>query len=404
MPALRILVLAPWPLLVPRNGGQLRACAIVRAYREAGHEVHGVGIYDAGRTPRDECSPSDVAFTPEVVRLVTARVEQGDDSVLAIWRAVADADDCRSQFAALVRSFRPDVVQFEEPFLWPLVRRLRDEGLLHGATVVHSSYNFETTAWSDLRRAGAQVTPATLRDIAAIENQIAAECALTVTVSRQDAEAFRALGAGQVCVAANGTDGFPHEVDARPLAAYLRPGTPHALFVSSGHPPNAHGFRVLAARARRGVEAGEIMVCGTVSGLLRSGPLAVPARPVLDRCRLLGWVAPGLLAALYATARVTIIPKTLGGGSNLKTAEALASGRPLVATRLAFSGFEAYATLPGVTVVDEPDAFWEAVDARLANPCPEPIRRAEAMRGLLWSECLRPMVSEVERVAGSRLP
>jgi hypothetical protein len=62
------------------------------------------------------------------------------------------------------------------------------------------------------------------------------------------------------------------------------------------------------------------------------------------------------------------LPITIGEGSNLKTAEALESGRPIVGTSKAFRGFESALTLPHVTVADSPIDFRRAVRAVMNKP------------------------------------
>ena len=235
-----------------------------------------------------------------------------------------------------------------------------------------------------------------------LEREIAASCDLVITVSENDAREFRALGAARVEVAPNGASFPPLPGDTAALDAYLPPGTAHALFVSSAHPPNAHGLISLAGATGHPPNHGELLICGQVGSLVRASPQFQRAKRVLDRARFLGWVDNDLLAALYATTRVVVLPKTLGGGSNLKTAEALASGRPVVATGLAFQGFEQFADLPGVRIADDPDQFWAEVDALLSDAAVPPLRSPDSMAGLLWRECLRPMVSAAEELARAR--
>ena len=98
-----------------------------------------------------------------------------------------------------------------------------------------------------------------------------------------------------------------------------------------------------------------------------------------------------------------ILPKTLSGGSNLKTAEALASGRPIVATNRAFDGFEGFRDVPGVTIHDDPDLFWDTVDGFLTGGISSVPRAPEIMEGLLWTECLKPMVHALEALAANPL-
>jgi glycosyltransferase involved in cell wall biosynthesis len=396
MIALRILILTPWPFRVPRNGGQLRAAAVVQAYRSAGHEVHSAGLYDPARVSPGEVWPEDVQLSPGVITIMQKLSAREGRSEMAFWFAVAAARDSVAAFAAAVRAARPDVLQFEEPALWPIVRRLRADGVLDRVAIVHSSYNFETQAWQHRSVPGAQVTLETLRDIATLEQEVAAFCDLVITVSESDAREFRSLGAKQVCVAANGVRSLPC-TDGRAVDAYISPDTSYALFVSSAHPPNAHGLVDMAAVTKdHPIRHGEILICGRVGSLVRAASNFQKAGRVLERARFIGWVDDTLLGALYAKAKVVILPKTLSGGSNLKTAEALASGRPVVATSRAFEGFESFQELPGVTIADDADLFWRAVDGFLSGDIPNILRPPEAMRGLLWKDCLEPMVRATE--------
>ena len=94
--------------------------------------------------------------------------------------------------------------------------RLRAEGFLNRVAIIHSSYDFETAAWQHRSVPGAPVTATTLRDIAMLEQEIAACCDLIIAVSESDAQEFRALGARQVCVAANGVRALPRAATPYP--------------------------------------------------------------------------------------------------------------------------------------------------------------------------------------------
>jgi glycosyltransferase involved in cell wall biosynthesis len=391
---MRVLILAPWPLRVPRHGGQLRGSAVAEAYREGGHDVHTISFYDPAHTKPDEIWTDDLAPTQGVIKLMS-----GPDigvSEMAFWRAMALASDIFERVVAVLRRLQPCLLQFEEPVLWPIVHRLRAEGHLDNTVVAHSSYNFETLAWGLRGALGAPVSEATLHDLAEFEREIASTCDLVFTVSEEDAVEFRKLGAARVHVAENGVSTLWRSTSG-PITAYLPSMTSYALFVSSAHPPNARGFIDLAEGASaHPLRDGELMICGRVGPMITATPRLQRTRHVLDRSRILGWVDGRLLDALYAGSRVVILPKTNGGGSNLKTAEALASGRPIIATRSAFIGFERFMELPDVVITDEPDVFWRRVNDYLAGSFQESKRTPEAMSGLLWRECLKPMVRASE--------
>ncbi len=399
---MRVLMLAPWPIVRFLHGGQLRASAIVRAYRAGGHHVACIGLYDAARIGPGDIEAHDYAVPPSIVDHVLAAER---NSELAFWRALARMPHAFDFYERAVRAERPDVLQFEEPYLWPLVQALRERGALKGIPVLHSSYNYETEAKHEIRASGMSVSDQTMLDVAALERDIAAGADAVVVVSDSDAAAFEAIGARHVVVAHNGTDppqAAPEQDEA--LAGYLQ-GEPYALFVSSAHPPNAQGLTDTAEEAGIVMRRGSVLVCGGVAGLLRSMPAFAENQHIFRRTRLLGFVSPGLLSAIYRRAAVILLPKTRGAGSNLKTAEALVSGRPIVATRRAFEGFERYLGCPGVAVEDDPATFWRRVVDLLSvdagDEIPGPVRTQASVRTLFWNACLDPMVDCAGILAGS---
>jgi hypothetical protein len=169
--------------------------------------------------------------------------------------------------------------------------------------------------------------------------------------------------------------------------------TNFALFVSSAHPPNARGLLDLA-RGAPGRLAGLLLICGAVERLL------APHRrthTVIRDARMLGIVDPAVLDALLIRAAVVLLPKTRGGGSNLKTSEALVAGRPVVATTQAFVGFEPWQDAPSVTVEDDPVQFWQHVERHLSKPA-ESLALSSYCDDLLWPACIAPLITAIENM------
>ena len=389
---MRVLMLGSWPIARPRHGGQIRADRIAAAYRSRGHDVTFVGIVDPGRVPPSDVGPHDVAIDQSVIEFIgRARLPLH----MSLWRAFAEIPEHFARFVRLVAQVRPNVVQFEEPYLWPVVRALMREGCLDGVRVVHSSYNYETDHQRELAHISGSADEYFLQYIAATEREIAAVSDLVVTVSDGDAACFRAIGAEHIVV---GRNGCRHVTD-RPEALHAVDAyfgkQPFALFVSSAHPPNAQGLLDLT---RHTVERfpGRFVICGSVCDLLAAHRTT---NSLIRHATFMGMVDVELLDGLLLRAAAIVLPKTRGGGSNLKTAEALHSHRPVVATTQAFVGFEPWRHAEGVTVVDDPAAFWSQVRWHLANP-PGDITAAWSTQreGLLWEDCLHPVVVEVERL------
>ena len=87
----------------------------------------------------------------------------------------------------------------------------------------------------------------------------------------------------------------------------------------------------------------------------------------LDRIKNLGIVSNELLAAFIEKAQVILLPITIGGGSNLKTAEAIASCKPVVATTIASRGFDIVNQLSNFVVTDNKEEFIKSVYGFLDN-------------------------------------
>jgi glycosyltransferase involved in cell wall biosynthesis len=149
------------------------------------------------------------------------------------------------------------------------------------------------------------------------------------------------------------------------------------------------------------LQSGRFLVAGSVGRLIQTMPefLSVPA--LSRHTTLLGFVQQELLQALYDQAHVVVLPKVYGGGSNLKTAEALLSGRPIVGNDGAFIGFEPYRGLGAVHIENDPRAFWTHVAELLRGPAPKKGRLGKREE-LEWSQCLIPMVKRTEALVADR--
>ena len=288
-------------------------------------------------------------------------------------------------------------MQLEEPYLWPVIRTLRNRGHLPGVPIIHSSYNFEAEYRRDLAEICGNENRELLRKVARQEEEIARECDLVVAVSDLDAACFRRIGARRVMVIRNGG----RRVNAARAAtsgldSYFGKAR-FALFVSSAHPPNARGLLDLAQGLKLPLP-GLLVICGGVGTLLE------PHRrtyPLIRDARMLGVVDPPILDALLSRASVIILPKTRGGGSNLKTSEALLTGRPVVATTQAFVGFEPWTGVPGVTVEDNPALFWQHVARHLGELGEPPTLNNGYCDGLLWPACVAPLVTAVNELVSA---
>ena len=401
----RIVQLTTYPLKAPRHGGQLRCAAIREAYRQAGHEVSTIAVVheDAYRSEREAdditLPASSTAWRAGLDRFADMH---GGDCLVAEEAAYL-------RFSRTLERLQPQVLQLEQPWLYPAVRRWLDERRRAGTVpprLVYSSQNIE----SRLKR---DEMPADTRDVAAyraevgrvemLERDVARAAGLVVACTGEDLADLRTLaadgnaGRGFV-VARNAIAPFtatPAQIDAVKRKHGL---DRYALFVGSAHPPNADGFWSMLAPSLAFLRPGErIVVAGGVGHILRQHRMYASWSGINEpRLAVVGEVERAELDALLLGAAVILLPITTGGGSNLKTAEAIYSGRPALATPHALRGYGDAAQWPTITVADTAEAYRRRLRAMLDAPPDDSPAVATTVRDeVTWDRTLAPLVDAV---------
>jgi glycosyltransferase involved in cell wall biosynthesis len=214
------------------------------------------------------------------------------------------------------------------------------------------------------------------RRLERFEGAVVSSSHLTLAVSQHDANQLRALGSSEanVQVVRNGIDAAAYR-----FAAPRADQPPNLLFVGKlDFRPNAEAMewftRDVLPPLRQAVPQVRLFAVGAAppAWLVRIGQhddrVAVTGyvddeRPYLDRCAVL------------------ILPVRTGGGSRLKALIALASGVPIVSTRVGMEGLE---TEPGVHyVAAESPAEWVNALHRLLGDAALRQRLAHAGRQLV---------------------
>jgi glycosyltransferase involved in cell wall biosynthesis len=170
------------------------------------------------------------------------------------------------------------------------------------------------------------------------------------------------------------------------------------LFIGSAHPPNISGFfETLGDSLGFLPPDRKICVVGSVASHITEHPHFQRWLPInLSRVISLGLLEDADLAAVKTLAHVFILPITEGGGSNIKTAEALYSGKYVIGTHVSFRGFEEYLCLPGVHRTDTPAQFRETLHRILQAPPLVSGDEWQTLRErLVWHHTLAPMTRAV---------
>lgn len=396
----RVVQLTTYPLRQPRHGGQLRCAAIRSCYRAAGVEVTTIAVMHED-THRGGREAGDIALAADLPQW-NAALERFID--LHAGDVLAADEQAFSSLAARLGSMQPDVIQLEQPWLYPAVRRwLQERAPAVRPRLVYSSQNIEWKLKRDEMPKGSVDPHAYLAEVArvqALERELARSADLVVACTVEEEMELRSMAGsgapGRFVTAPNAIAPFTPE-PARIRAMKERHGLDrYPLFIGSAHPPNVDGFWRMLAPSLAFMRPGErIVVAGGVGHLLRQHRGYAEWSGINEpRLLVLGEVERADLDALLGGAAVVILPITTGGGSNLKTAEAIYSGRPVLATPHALRGYGDAARWPTIRVAGDADAFRRALRALLdAAPGALPAGYDAIRSQVTWEVALAPLVA-----------
>ena len=389
----RIAQITNYPTRQPRHGGQLRAHHTARVLKKAGYAVERVSVFSSGHYPRALDEP-----TVDLVRVWEDRRYPSVPQISDLTGSELAATDarCFASFAERLDRIAPHAVMVEELWLWPAVERWSSM-LGRRPPILFNAYNVETHSkaaiLADLNIPNQNQI---VGEVESLEKRAARNAAGVSATTKEDAAMLQKWTDAPVVVAGNGGTIRNGDSLYRILPRPLTPVHRFLLFVGSAHPPNAAGFLELILPTIQILRANErIVVAGGVCDLLARG-LNQGRRDGLVGDRLVCFRQIGELAldCLFANARGILLPITYGGGSNLKTAEALLSGLPIIGTSRAFRGFGDFTCSSGVIIADTPDDFGKGMRYALGNTSARQLR--EETKKLLWEETLQPIVDLVK--------
>lgn len=365
---MRVLILSTYPASALDSGGVIRLRALNAALNAGGHQTHVLAIMTPGSQATASASPSETVlhlkrqhFSPDDWAAL------GYHDILTGLRCLDDRE-LVARAESLVGKFRPDVVMIEQPFLIGLAERLRSS---QGQPLIYSAANLET----DLKRDLVALVPQFYRhpddllaEVAAAERLAAARAVLTLAIAPGMVQALTDWGAKRVVVFGNGARNAAAPASApgaHPLQAMMAQSefTCFGCF-GSAYWPNREGIAsVLWPSLAFLPPNARMIMTGRLHQEVRTHASYERGRAIND-VRLLGFghLSGGDFDHLVNGCDALLLPVFVGSGSALKSADALASGRPVLMSRAMAVGYEdIIATCPdGLQIVDDPTSFRSA--------------------------------------------
>jgi hypothetical protein len=389
---MNILTLSTYPIDDPLHGGQHRLFNIVKTYRDAGHNVQAAGVLGSDQYP---ISPGFVPYPgmAPLTQYIANPFLMDDWAIGELFSSDAH------YFKSLVDTITivPDLIHVEQPWLFKFAIRFAKQYPNKKIKLIYGSQNIEHDMKFDIVKTymGVDAAHAAQEKVLRCETSAIALADGICCVSQNDLD-WTKLNTKASCVLAyNGVKIRSTTSDGIAEANKITGHKKIVLYCASAHPPNITGFFEIFAHGVGCIAPNELLV---VAG--SAGP-NIKSDPRFDRIAGLNrvLVAPGnvseeCLQGLLEVAHTVGLPVTHGGGTNLKTAEALWTGKHVVATTTALRGFESFSTSPGVLVADEPSKFLAALRTTMAQP-PNILSIAERgkRKSVLWTETLKPLIA-----------
>lgn len=164
-----------------------------------------------------------------------------------------------------------------------------------------------------------------------LEKQVVAKAIATLAVSHSDAQLLsRTDSAGPIFVVPNGS--LPPESASTALLEQVRAQlqAPSALFLGSGHPPNAEAARFIVEKLAPACPQVQFHLIGSVCDAVSQLPANVKAWGMVD---------DALKTAIMSQVSFALNPMSSGSGSNIKLADFMGNGLFTLTTPFGARGY-----------------------------------------------------------------
>lgn len=396
---MKILSLSTYPIENPLHGGQHRLSNIIAELRARGHEVCSAGVLGSPTYPQ---SPHFVAG-PNKQAMAAVLENYGLMEDWIISEIFAKDKAFFSKLSGKI-AMSPDIIFVEQPWLFQFAERLNTHRLRGRARLIYGSQNVEHHLKEAILRVhyGEKHVRDCREKVLQCELHAISRAHRTFCVSQNDVEWTADHTHCQPVLAANGvTDRRASMIDIA-AANKITASRKFALYCASAHPPNMEGFFDIFGNGAGCVPPeARMVVAGGAGRSLATDPRLSRTGSLKGQFIDAGHVSESVLRGLLATAHVIVLPITSGGGTNLKTAEALWAGRRVVATPTAMRGFEKFSEAVGVHVAGESSSFLHAVREAFLRPGLQIDKRERETRSaVLWENTLAQMMDTIDAMEG----
>lgn len=335
-----------YPVRQVMAGGQIRVANLANLIKKIGFEHHFLGVFPYRNDGWATDFPLGSVANDWVFRVPY-------DFEMRISDAIMADRKFHNRVLAAAEILNPTLLWFEHPFLWPIFRDWANRHRSH-LKIVYSSHNVEWALKKEMLQRLNLADDYCIQRLYSTERDLLFTADTVLCCSEDDRDTYRRHGRPDAIVVPNGsTDpeiSKSNDEDELTRLNGLYPTKKYTLaFISSWHEPNWFGLRdlVLAHMKPGGLlQDTSLLLMGDICSLYDDWCKLTGAKYPNVIC--LGRVSDAEKSAIFKLSDIVVLPISAGGGTNLKTAEALLSRRVVAATDIAFRGFERHLSQPGV--------------------------------------------------------
>ena len=348
----RVLFLSTYPFEIPRHGGPIRCRALVDQYEKKGYSCIPFIIREEDQYRSESRSCHEVIY-PEASKYRMYK-RYWVPAVTDYTSGIFALENSRVYHAIKRRINAPiDVIHIEQPWLFKFAEKLtNDFPEMSQSKLVYGSQNIEHKLKDEILNAfkvEKNIINEVNLDIQELELYAAKRADIVLAVSATDQKFLEEETHRKVILAPNAA--CQRSININVIQSWKQKlPEKFFIFIAGAHIPNFIGFSSILAGFNDILPTEtKIVVVGSIVSSLNKFDS--------DKLIKIGIVSNEDLSAILSLAHAVLIPITLGGGTNLKTAEALLSGKYVISTRIGFRGYDQYANAEGVYLSENAKDF-----------------------------------------------
>ena len=387
----KLLFISNFPFSNPMHGGQIRSHEILNLYKSLGYIAKVIVIKPQNTYLSDK---ADYEFIVSESYTVEQSYEESTPYLGDFLCGKFVKDNLDKILEKIGIDY--DLVHCEMPWLFDLALEIKNRNKQQ-VTVVLGTENVESELkakiLSNAKIRGAAIDKISV-EIDELERQAVEKADIVLAVSSYDYTHFSNMvkNKEKLILASNGIakDRFKRQDDT----ILKTVGKGYFLFVGSAHMPNVTGFGEMFSHSLLFLPPDfKLVVVGGVSTMLEQDSRFFKNKHLNDsRIVRLNNLEESKLNSLILNANAILLPVVDGGGSNLKTAEALYSNRTIIGTSKSFVGYEKFLNHSGVFIANSPKEFAEKMRSLLNIKM---MYYRDSLEELTWSYTLKGLAERV---------